>query len=63
MSFIFHSFIPVFNTWNVYNLHLPFFISFALVLFSTEPGLKLGTVVIHNISFVTLAVRAVIEYL
>lgn len=63
MSFIFQSFITVYNTWNVYNKHVPFYTSSTLVLFSTEPGLKLGTVVIHNISFVTLAVRDVIEYL
>lgn len=40
-----------------------FYMSSTLVLFSAEPVLKLGTVVIHNISFVTLAVRDVIEYL
>lgn len=40
-----------------------FYISSSLVPFLTEPGLKLGTVVIHNIFFVTLAVRDVIEYL
>lgn len=40
-----------------------FYVSSTLVLFSAEPVLKLWTVVIHNISFVTLAVRDVIEYL
>lgn len=40
-----------------------FYISCILVLLSTEPGLKLETLVIHNVSFVTLAVRDVIEYL
>lgn len=37
--------------------------SFTSGLLSTETGLKLGTVVIHVISFVALAVRDVIEYL
>lgn len=44
-------------------VQLSCYVSFTLVLFSTEAGLKLGTGVIHIISFVVLAVRDVIEYL
>lgn len=44
-------------------VQLSSYVPFTLVLLSTEALLKLGTEVIHIISFVTLAVRDVIEYL
>lgn len=44
-------------------VQLSCYVYFTLVLRSAEAVLKLGTEVIHIISFVALAVRDVIEYL